>query len=74
MSSLAMKSTVRKNGVEVTRLRIIPKNKYSKMYQEHEANIKAGKRPPQDCFESETGMKIESVTTIPESHATANPR
>lgn len=70
MSSIAMKQTVG----NVTRLRVIPKNKYSKMYQEHKANIDAGERPPQGCFESEPGMVIESVEDQPESNVTANSR
>lgn len=65
MSSIAMKSTVRKNGVEITRLRVIPKNKYSEIYREHKANIDAGKRPAQDCFESESGMTIIKDTDAP---------
>lgn len=72
MSSIVMKSTKRVNGVEINRVRIIPKNKYSKIYQDHKSNMDKDVRPSQDCFESEPGMIFESQIDNTEKHATSN--
>lgn len=61
MSHINMVATKKVQGVTVTRIRVIPKNKYSKEYLEHKGNMDLGIKPPDGVFDTDSKIVFKSL-------------
>lgn len=61
MSHICLQSTRKDGFAHVTRLTKLLKNKYSKLYMEHQGRADKGLKPPQDFHKTEKEFFIESV-------------